>query len=93
MGSRVCTTGAGVTNDERVKERAAVLRELEELPDEALISTRRAGHYLDMDPRNVVLMYHDKLIDGIQARGPCGRIKIRLGSLRKMSGQAKKVRR
>lgn len=73
--------------------RCQILDELERLPDSALIDTEKAGIYLDVTPKSVRMLYQDKLLDGVQARGPKGRIRIRLGSLRRMSGQARKVRK
>lgn len=93
VDNRVSSSDEQGGDDARVISREQILRELEGLPDDALISTRKAGAYLDMAPKRVGLLYHDKLIDGVQARGPKGRIKIRLGSLRRMSGQARKVRK
>lgn len=93
MDSRVCLSNAEVSDADRVSERAEILKELEQLPDDTLIDTKKAGAYLDMHPRNVALLYHDRLVEGVKNRGPKGRIKIRLGSLRRMSGQMKKVRK
>lgn len=84
--------GSGNTKKQMLT-RSEVLQELEKMPDSALISTRLAGIYLEATPKTVRLLYQDKLVDGVQARGPSGRIKIRLGSLRRMTGEAKKVRK
>ena len=65
---------------------------LRDSPDDTSLDVKTAAAYLSLAPETVRELFNDRKLEGFQ-NGPKGRIRIRLGLLRKLTGDIARRRR